>query len=127
MNARRTEERAPVSRVTDDWSRRSGQHRSRSRGFGARRELDQSIGAALAEPSPSATALKRFSAQQRRSSWSPTTPAEAPSAPVGIVGALTLGSGAGAAIGAVSGHVSGGMERADLKDVGEALDGRQAG
>ncbi|MGB0095584.1 MAG: DUF1269 domain-containing protein [Solirubrobacteraceae bacterium] len=38
-----------------------------------------------------------------------------------------MGGDAGAAIGAVSGHLSGGMERADLKEVGEALDGGQAG
>jgi len=42
---------------------------------------------------------------------------------IGIVGA---GAG-GAAIGAVTGHVSGGMSRGDLKDLGEALDAGQAG
>jgi uncharacterized membrane protein len=47
--------------------------------------------------------------------------------PVGILGALAVGGGAGAAIGAVSGHVSGGMEREDLKDVGQVLDEGQAG
>ena len=46
---------------------------------------------------------------------------------VGIAGALAVGGGAGAAIGAVSGHVSGGMRRDDLKDVGEVLDEGQAG
>jgi uncharacterized membrane protein len=43
--------------------------------------------------------------------------------PVGIVGALTVGGGAGA----VSGHVSGGMPRDDLKELGEVLDEGQAG
>jgi uncharacterized membrane protein len=47
--------------------------------------------------------------------------------PVGILGALAVGGGAGAAIGAVTGHVSGGMERDDLKEVGEVLDAGQAG
>lgn len=47
--------------------------------------------------------------------------------PVGIVGALAVGGGAGAAIGAVSGHVSGGMPRDDLKQLGEVLDEGQAG
>jgi uncharacterized membrane protein len=47
--------------------------------------------------------------------------------PVGILGALAVGGGAGAAIGAVSGHVSGGMERDDLKEVGQTLDDGQAG
>jgi uncharacterized membrane protein len=42
---------------------------------------------------------------------------------IGIVGA---GAG-GATIGAVTGHVSGGMSRGDLKDLGEALDAGQAG
>jgi uncharacterized membrane protein len=35
--------------------------------------------------------------------------------------------GAGAAIGAVSGHVSGGMKRGDLKELGEVLDEGDAG
>ena len=45
--------------------------------------------------------------------------------PVGI-GIAAAGAG-GAAIGAVAGHVSGGMSRSDLKDLGEALDEDQAG
>ena len=45
--------------------------------------------------------------------------------PVGI-GLVTAGAG-GAAIGAVAGHVSGGMSRSDLKDLGEALDAGVAG
>jgi uncharacterized membrane protein len=47
--------------------------------------------------------------------------------PVGILGALTVGGGAGAAIGAVSGHVSGGMPRHDLKELGDVLDEGEAG
>ena len=46
---------------------------------------------------------------------------------IGILGALTVGGGAGAAIGAVSGHVSGGMRRHDLKELGEVLDEGEAG
>jgi uncharacterized membrane protein len=46
---------------------------------------------------------------------------------VGILGALTVGGGAGAAIGAVSGHVSGGMRREDLRELGEVLDEGEAG
>jgi uncharacterized membrane protein len=46
---------------------------------------------------------------------------------VGILGALTVGGGAGAAIGAVTGHVQGGMKRSDLKELGEVLDEGQAG
>ena len=46
---------------------------------------------------------------------------------VGILGALTVGGGAGAAIGAVSGHVSGGMPREDLKELGDVLDEGKAG
>jgi uncharacterized membrane protein len=46
---------------------------------------------------------------------------------VGIVGALAVGGGGGAAIGAVSGHVSGGMRRHDLKELGELLDEGEAG
>lgn len=45
--------------------------------------------------------------------------------PVGI-GIATAGAG-GAAIGAVAGHVTGGMSRHDLKDLGEALDAGTAG
>ena len=44
-----------------------------------------------------------------------------------ILGALTVGGGAGAAIGAVSGHVSGGMHRDDLKELDEVLDEGRAG
>jgi len=47
--------------------------------------------------------------------------------PIGILGALTVGGGAGAAIGAVSGHVSGGMRRDDLKELGDLLDEGRAG
>jgi uncharacterized membrane protein len=46
---------------------------------------------------------------------------------IGILGALTVGGGAGAAIGAVSGHVSGGMKRSDLKELGDVLDEGDAG
>ena len=46
---------------------------------------------------------------------------------VGILGALTVGGGAGAAIGAVSGHVAGGMRRDDLKELGDVLDEGNAG
>ena len=46
---------------------------------------------------------------------------------VGILGALTVGGGAGAAVGAVSGHVSAGMDRGDLKELGEVLDEGEAG
>jgi len=46
---------------------------------------------------------------------------------VGVLGALAVGGGAGAAIGAVSGHVSGGMARDDLKELGEVLDEGEAG
>jgi uncharacterized membrane protein len=45
--------------------------------------------------------------------------------PAGI-GLAAAGAG-GAAIGAVAGHVSGGMSRGDLKDLGETLDAGQAG
>jgi uncharacterized membrane protein len=43
--------------------------------------------------------------------------------PIGIAAA----GGAGAAIGAVAGHVQGGMSRRDLKDLGKTLDTGQAG
>ncbi len=46
---------------------------------------------------------------------------------VGIIGALTVGGGAGAAIGAVSGHVHGGMKRGELKELGDVLDEGDAG
>jgi uncharacterized membrane protein len=45
--------------------------------------------------------------------------------PVGI--GLVAAGGGGAAIGAVAGHVAGGMSRDDLKDLGEALDAGAAG
>jgi len=45
--------------------------------------------------------------------------------PVGI-GLVAAGAG-GAAIGGVAGHVSGGMSRSDLKELGETLDAGQAG
>ncbi|HET6878222.1 MAG TPA: DUF1269 domain-containing protein [Jatrophihabitans sp.] len=45
--------------------------------------------------------------------------------PVGI-GIAGAGAG-GAAIGAIAGHVSGGVSRSDLKELGEALDAGQAG
>lgn len=45
--------------------------------------------------------------------------------PVGI-GIATAG-GAGAAIGAVAGHVTGGLSRADLKELGDGLDAGTAG
>jgi uncharacterized membrane protein len=47
--------------------------------------------------------------------------------PVGILGALAVGGGGGAAIGAVSGHVTGGMRREDLKELGELMDDGRAG
>jgi uncharacterized membrane protein len=47
--------------------------------------------------------------------------------PVGILGALAVGGGAGASIGAVTGHVSGGMRRNDLKLLGDVLDEGDAG
>jgi uncharacterized membrane protein len=47
--------------------------------------------------------------------------------PVGILGALAVGGGGGAAIGAITGHASGGMDRADLKQLGEVLDEGTAG
>jgi uncharacterized membrane protein len=46
---------------------------------------------------------------------------------IGIIGALTVGGAGGATIGAVSGHVSGGMKRGDLKELGDVLDEGQAG
>jgi uncharacterized membrane protein len=46
--------------------------------------------------------------------------------PIGI-GIAAASGGAGAAIGGVAGHVSGGMTRSDLKDLGETLDAGQAG
>ena len=46
---------------------------------------------------------------------------------VGILGALAVGGGAGAAIGAVSGHVAGGTRRDHLRGFGDLLDEGQAG
>lgn len=42
--------------------------------------------------------------------------------PVGILGALAIGGGGGAAIGAVTGHAGGGLDRGTLKQLGETLD-----
>ena len=47
--------------------------------------------------------------------------------PVGILGALAVGGGGGAAIGAIAGHAAGGMSRSDLKELGETLDAGTAG
>ena len=49
-----------------------------------------------------------------------------PAAAIGS-GLLAATTGAGAAIGAVAGHVSKGMNRGDLKDLGEHLDAGQTG
>ncbi len=49
-----------------------------------------------------------------------------PAAAIGS-GLLAATTGAGAAIGAVAGHVSKGMNRGDLKDLGEHLDAGQCG
>jgi uncharacterized membrane protein len=46
---------------------------------------------------------------------------------VGIIGALAVGGGAGAALGAVAGHASGGMSREDLMALGDVLDRGDAG
>ena len=46
---------------------------------------------------------------------------------VGLLGALAVGGGAGAAIGAVTGHMKGGMDNSDLKALGDVLDQGQAG
>src|SRR3954463_4286425 len=46
---------------------------------------------------------------------------------VGILGALAVGGGAGAALGAVAGHAASGMTRDDLKALGEVLDEGDAG
>ncbi len=42
--------------------------------------------------------------------------------PVGIGAAILYGTTVGAGIGAIAGHVTGGMSRGDLKDLGEELD-----
>jgi len=46
---------------------------------------------------------------------------------VGLVGALAVGGGAGAAIGAVTGHMKGGLDDEDLKALGDVLGQGQAG
>jgi len=46
---------------------------------------------------------------------------------VGLVGALAVGGGAGAAIGAVTGHMRGGLPDDDLKSMGEVLEQGEAG
>ncbi len=46
---------------------------------------------------------------------------------VGILGALAVGAGGGAALGAVAGHASSGMSRADLMTLGQVLDEGDAG
>lgn len=47
--------------------------------------------------------------------------------PVGILGALAVGGGGGAAIGAVTGHVTGGLDRSSLTRLGDVLDAGSAG
>jgi uncharacterized membrane protein len=47
--------------------------------------------------------------------------------PVGLLGALAVGGTAGATIGAVRGHVKGGMSDTDLKELGDVLKEGQAG
>jgi uncharacterized membrane protein len=46
---------------------------------------------------------------------------------VGILGALLVGGGAGAALGAVAGHAASALSRDDLKALGEVLDEGDAG
>ena len=46
---------------------------------------------------------------------------------VGIIGALAVGGGAGAALGAVAGHAHSAINRDDLKTLGEVLDRGTAG
>jgi uncharacterized membrane protein len=46
---------------------------------------------------------------------------------VGIIGALAVGGGAGAALGAVTGHAHSAMNRDDLKALGEVIDRGHAG
>jgi uncharacterized membrane protein len=46
---------------------------------------------------------------------------------VGIIGALAVGGGAGAAFGAVAGHAASAISRDDLKALGEVLDRGDAG
>jgi uncharacterized membrane protein len=47
--------------------------------------------------------------------------------PIGIVGAMAVGGGAGAALGASAGHAARAMSRDDLKELGEVLDRGDAG
>ena len=47
--------------------------------------------------------------------------------PIGIVGALAVGGGAGAALGASAGHAAQAMSRDDLKELGDVLDRGDAG
>ena len=49
-----------------------------------------------------------------------------PGAAIGS-GLLALTTGGGAALGALAGHITGGMNRGDLKDLGELLDEGQSG
>src|SRR6185437_10405414 len=46
---------------------------------------------------------------------------------IGLAGGLVAGGGAGGAIGALRGHMKGGMKDSDLKELGEVLDGGEAG
>ncbi len=46
---------------------------------------------------------------------------------IGLLGALAVGGAGGAAIGAVTGHVKGGMNDSDLKSLGEVLEQGHAG
>lgn len=46
---------------------------------------------------------------------------------VGLLGALSVGGGAGAAIGAVTGHMKGGLDNHDLEGLGAVLEQGQAG
>jgi uncharacterized membrane protein len=46
---------------------------------------------------------------------------------VGIAGAILVGTAGGAGVGALAGHVTGGMSRQDLKELGEHLDAGTAG
>lgn len=46
---------------------------------------------------------------------------------IGLGGALLAGGAGGSALGAIAGHVAGGMSRSDLKDLGELLDEGQSG
>jgi anthranilate/para-aminobenzoate synthase component I/uncharacterized membrane protein len=46
---------------------------------------------------------------------------------IALAGGLLVGGAAGAGLGALAGHVAGGMSRSDLKDLGELLDEGQSG